>query len=63
VLDHDELLFEFRRDLYDRRKNYHKRALLLAGRDLMGQSLDDFGRLQKPMKVHEHQECRTFRLG
>jgi hypothetical protein len=36
MLQHDELLFEFRRDLHERRKNHHERAVLLTGCELPG---------------------------
>ena len=55
VFDHDEQLFQFGRDLHDGRQDHHERAILFALADLMGQSLDDLGRIQEPMEIDEHQ--------
>ena len=60
VLQDYELLFQLGGKLHDGRQYHDKRASLLAQADLPGYGLNDFGRTQKPMKVHEHQERGTF---
>ncbi len=63
VFDTHKQLFEFGRQVDDRRQNHHKSAVLLAGQDLPGQSLDNFGRLQEPMEVLQHQDGRAIGRG
>src|SRR5262249_34429966 len=54
MLDDDEQFFQFRRNLDDWRQNQYECPVLFATGQLLDKSLDDFGRLEKPMEVHEH---------
>ncbi len=42
MVEHDEVLLQLGRDAYDRRQGHDKRAVLLAGANLLCQGLHDF---------------------
>src|SRR5262249_12917539 len=55
VVEHEELLLQFDRDLHDRRKNDDERAVLFAGGKLGVESLNDLDAAQEPVEAAQNQ--------
>ena len=56
VFKHYKLFFKFGGDLHDRRQDDDERPVLFALADLLGEGLDEFGRLQEPVEVRQDQQ-------
>lgn len=51
----NELLLQFRGNLYHRRQHDDECPILFAFRNLLGQRLDDLGAAQESVEVPQHQ--------
>ena len=58
MLDDNEGVFQFERDLYYGRQHHDKRAPLFSGDELLEKCLNNLDTAQKPMKVRQDQQCR-----